>query len=307
MKRRLTALIATAAVAALALSACSGGGSGDPLNNGSNGGGDSSSAIKVGSADFPESTLIAEVYAGALEAKGVKVDRQLGIGNRELYLRALQDGSIDLIPEYAAGLLFGVDKAAPQTQTTEIVDALKTKLPQGLSVLAASKAEDKDALVVTRETADKYHLAKVSDLAAVAGELTMGAADEWKVRPQGLAGYEKTYGITFKDVVTLDSGGPLTVNGLKAGQVQVANLYTTDPALKANDFVVLEDDKHLQAAQNVLPLVRTDRVSDDARTVLNKVSEKLTTDDLIDMNSRVNGGEDASTVAADWLKKHGLA
>src|SRR5207237_1086800 len=135
-------------------------------------------------------------------------------------------------------------------------------LPDGLAVLDKSEAEDKDAIAVTRETADKYSLTSISDLQAVAGDLTLGGPPEWKTRPTGVKGLERLYGVKFKSFRPLDAGGPLSVQALKNGQVDAADLFTTDPNIPANDFVVLEDPKNLFAAENVVPLIAKSKVTD---------------------------------------------
>ena len=305
MKRTRVVLASVATVAALALTACGGDG-GDPL-----GGGNSSPAasdtIAVGSANFPESALLAQIYAGALTAKGVKVTTKLNIGSREKHIPGLQDGSIDLIPEYSGVLLQYFDKNATQVSSDEVYAALKTKLPANLTVLNQSTAEDKDSVTVTRETADKYNLKSIADLQPVAGQLTLGGPPEWKTRQTGAPGLKKIYNVVFKDFKTLDAGGPLTIKALKNGSIQAGDVFTTDPNIVANGWVALEDPKNLFAAQNVLPLINKAKASQQVTDALNAVSAKLTTQVLLDLDKQViTDKKDPAAVAKDFLSTNGL-
>ncbi len=300
--------VSVAAVAVLALAACGDSG-GDPLATGSSSssGGDSS-ALTVGSADFPESQLIAEIYAGALEAKDIKVSKKLGIGSREAYIPALQDGSIDLIPEYTGVLTQYFNKEAKATDADGVYDELKSSLPDTLTVLEKSAAEDKDSVAVTQETAERLQLKSIADLSGKSQDLVLGGPPEWKSRATGVPGLKKIYNLEFKSFRPLDAGGPLSVNALKNGQVDAANIFTTDPAIKANNFVVLEDPKFLFPAQNVVPLVTKAKVTDEMTAALNAVSAKLDTQTLADLLSQVvTDKKDASAVAKEFLTANGLA
>jgi osmoprotectant transport system substrate-binding protein len=264
--------------------------------------------IKIGSAGFQESALVAEIYAAALEAKGIQVQKTLNIGQREAYYAGMKDGSIDLIPEYTGNLLLFVDPTATQTSAADIYAALPAALaPDKLVVLDQSQAEDKDALVVTKDTAEKYNLKSIADLAAVACELTFGGPPEFQTRSYGIPGLQKNYGVIFKDVQALDTGGTLSLNGLKNGQVDVTDLFTTDPGIEANGFVVLEDPKNNFAAQIITPLISAAKATDDVTAALNAVSAKLTTAELIPLLVRVYSNEGADVVAKDWLTTNGLA
>jgi osmoprotectant transport system substrate-binding protein len=301
-------LTAVAASALLALTACGGGasGSGDPLSGGKSGSG--GGGVVVGSANFPENVLIAEIYAQALEAKGVSVQRKLNIGAREVIFKSLESGELGVLPEYNGALLAYVNKDTKAT-TTEQVDAeLKQKLPSGVELLTPAAAEDKDSVSVAKVTADKYRLRTIEDLKPVAGQLVIGGPPEYKTRSQGLVGLKEVYGLEFKSFKSLDVAGPVTVSALKKGDVQAADLFTTDPAISKNGFVALQDTKNLFSAQNVPPLVNPATANDTVKTALNAVSAKLTTQDLLDMNTKMSvDKEDADTVAKDWLKKAGLA
>jgi osmoprotectant transport system substrate-binding protein len=296
-------LVPALSLALLGLAACGGGSKGDPLGAG---GGDSSTVV-VGSADFTESTLLAEIYAGALEAKGVKVEKTLNIGSREAYIPALKDGSIDLIPEYTGVLLHYFKPDATASEAKDVYSELEKSLPAGLSVLDMSEAEDKDAVAVTKKTAQKYSLTSLKDLAEVSGDLTLGAPPEWKDRHIGVAGLHDVYGIDFASFRALDAGGPLTVQALKNGQVDAGNLFTTDPNIAANDFVVLKDPQALFAAENVVPLINKDKADAKVTDTLNSVSAAMDTDKLASLLKRVViDKEDAEDVAAGFLEDSGL-
>jgi osmoprotectant transport system substrate-binding protein len=304
MKRTRVILASVATVAALALTACGGGGDDNPLSSG-----DSSAAptdtIVVGSANFPESTLLAQIYAGALTAKGVKVSTKLNIGSRETYIPGLQDGSIDLIPEYSGVLLQYFDKNATQVTSDDVFAALKTKVPAKLTVLDQSTAEDKDSVTVTKETADKYNLKSIADLQPVGGQITFGGPPEWKTR--NAARLKQLYNVEFKSIKSLDAAGPLTINALKNGSIQAGDVFTTDPNIVANGWVALEDPKFLFAAQNVLPLINKAKASQTVTDALNAVSAKLTTENLLDLDKQVIlDKKDPATVAKSFLSSNGL-
>lgn len=310
MKRMLAgvAVIATA----FALTGC--GDSSDPLSSGSQSSGERPTSVAkpdkviVGSANFPESQLLAEIYAAALESKGITVERKLNIGNREAYYPGLADGSIDLIPEYTGVLLQYVDKSATATAADEVYTALQGKLPTSLTVLDKSAAEDKDAVVVTKETADKWGLKTIEDLKAHAGEAVFGGPPEFRTRVDGLPGLKKHYELEFKEFKSLDAGGPLTVNALKTGEVQAADIFTTDPTITVNGFVVLEDPHPNFAAQNVVPLINSGKASDEVKEVLNLISQKLDTEGLTALNAKLSAPAkpDAATVAKEWLASIGV-
>jgi osmoprotectant transport system substrate-binding protein len=298
--KRVFAGVATAVAAALTLTAC---GNSDPLANDS--GGDSGSngsneTVSVGSANFPESQLLAEIYSQALEAKGVKVDRQFDLGSREKYFDGLKDGSIDLIPEYTGVLLQFINPKATETAPDEVYAALQKVLPSNLIVLDKAAAEDKDAVVVTKETADKWSLKSIDDLVPHCKESVFGGAPEFKTRPDGIPGIAEKYGCTLEP-------GAITTKALLDGTVQAADIFTTDSAIEANGLVVLEDPKNNFAAQNVVPLVNKDKASDTVKDALNAISAKLDTDTLLDLNAKLNAPDkpDYADVAEEWLGQIG--
>ncbi|RLZ03699.1 glycine/betaine ABC transporter substrate-binding protein [Kocuria tytonicola] len=305
---RPAARVAAAATAVFALTACGGGS--DPLadkNDDASGG--SSDTVTVGSADFPESQVVAELYAGVLRDAGVQVETNPGIGAREAYVGAVKDGSVDVVPDYSGNLLLFADKNATAASAQDIMKALPEKLKsQDLSVLKASQAEDKDALVVTQATADKYGLKSVADLSSVCKDLVMAGPPEFQERAYGTSGLKQKYDCSFKSFQPInDGGGPLTVQALTKGDAQVADIFTTTPAIQDEKLVVLDDPKNNFIAQQVLPLTAPDRLPRNAVDALDKFSGKLTTQDLIDLNRKVSGHEqqNPADAAKQWLTDHG--
>ena len=173
-------------------------------------------------------------------------------------------------------------------------------------MLTPSPAEDKDVVAVTQATADKYQLKTISDLKPHAGELVLGGPPEWKTRTQGVVGLRDVYGLNFKDFVSLDAGGTLTMTALTNGQIQAGDLFSTDPGLHANHLVALMDDKNLFAAENVAPLIKSAKQNDTIKKTLDAVSAKLTTDDLINMNAEAAKGTNLSDIAKKWVADAGI-
>ena len=288
-RSRLRPALARVAGTALALSlatvlaAC---GSADPTAPASapasaSGGG---SKIVVGSFAFPESEILGEIYAQALTAKGVEVETKFNIGPRQQTIPALRDGSINLIPVAA-------DK---------------------LRVLDSAAAEDKDAYVVTRKTATDNGLTSIGDLTKIV-PFKLGSNPQFGELGYGIPGLKEVYGVGTKPkevtfVPIEDFGGPDTVKALVDDSVQVADIYTTSPALVENDLVVLEDPKNMISSQNIVPLVADSVYTDQLGETLNGISAQLTTDDLIALRGLVEGEEkaSASTAAKDWLTQKGL-
>ncbi|MCF1462146.1 ABC transporter substrate-binding protein [Agrobacterium vitis] len=298
-------ITAVSAFALMTLSAASALAAGDPLAAPPTERSDTKTII-VGSADFPESQLLATLYAKALAAKGIKVETKLNIGSREVYMPALLDGSIDLLPEYAGAALSYLDKKATAHTPDDVAAALKAALPKGVSMLTPSAAQDSDGVAVTRATAEKYKLKTIADLAPVASEFVLGGPPEWKTRKEGIIGLREVYGLEFKSLKALDVGGPLTLSALINGQIQAANLFSTDPAIATNDLVMLEDVKNLFPAQNVVPVIATAKVSETVTKTLDAVSAALTTKDLVVMNGRLGNHDSFDVVAGDWLAQHKL-
>ena len=264
-------------------------------------------SITIGSAAFPENVLLADIYAGAMSAKGVKVSKKLQIGERPVYIKALQDGSIDMVPEYSGSILSYFDKSATATAPGAVYAALQQKLPTTLAVLNFAQAQDNDTIVVTQDTAKKYNLRTLADLCPVAGQLTLGAPKQFETRPDGVPALKSIYGISFKAFKPLDVGGPVTVSSLKNGQVDAADLFSTDPAIKGNNFVALTDSRNQFAAQNIVPLATKAKITQTIADAANAVSAKLDTDTLAGLVAKVqNDKQDPEAVAKAWLSQNGL-
>ena len=298
--------IGGALVVTLALLSAGCSANGNPLDTGEEAG--NGRTVTIGSQGFPESEILAQLYGQVLEDAGYSVEYDLSIGSRELFLAALREGSIDLVPDYAGNLLYGSDKNAAATTIEDIQSALPAVLePLGLEVLHPAEAEDADALVVTSSFAAANNLVSIGDLAPIASTITVGANSGFQTR--WLDGLNATYGVTglsFKAIE--DYGGAGTLKDLLDNVIQVADIYTTTPSIRENDLVVLEDPENLIAAQNVIPLLDTDLYSDELAGLLNAVSAVLTTSDLTDLNA-LYAGEDkpsAADVATQWLTAKGF-
>ena len=296
---------AVAVCLALLLAACGGGE--DALDGGTQP--NEQSTVTVGSTNFSEQLILAQMYAAVLEKAGVEVEVRPNLGAREVVFPALEKGEIDLLPEYNGSVLSFLKTDATETTADEVNTAL-TPLLDGKSLVALeqSPAEDKDGLAVTKETADQYGLAKVSDLKGKAGQLVIGGPPELETRPAGIPGLKKVYGIEdFKEFKALDAGGPLTVSALKKGDIDVGRVFTTQGIIADEGWVLLEEDKPLQPAQNVVPIGRKDAMTDQITQALNALSAKITTEELTKLNKLVDvDKQDPEKVATDWLTQQGL-
>ncbi|WP_375426096.1 ABC transporter substrate-binding protein [uncultured Friedmanniella sp.] len=269
--------------------------------------------IVIGSFAFPESEILGNIYAQALEAKGIQVQTKFNIGPRQQTIPALKDGSINLIPEYNGNLLAFYDTKYTARTTADVDAALVDKVAvDKLRVLKSAPAEDKDAYVVTRKTADAKGLAAIGDLSKLV-PFKLGANPQFGELGYGIPGLKSVYkvGANAKDVTFVpieDFGGPDTVKALVDDSVQVADIYTTSPAIKTDDLVVLQDPENMISSQNIVPLVADSVYTDQLGTTLDAVSAALTTDDLIALRDRVEGKEKASaeTAAKEWLSSKGL-
>jgi osmoprotectant transport system substrate-binding protein len=266
-----------------------------------------SDAVIVASFDFPESEILGELYAQALEGAGVPVERELLLGPRELVEPALEQGLVDVVPEYLGSALayLGGEPPAPPTQEATQERLAAAFEPLGIRLLDPAPAEDQNALVVTEGTALVYDLRTTSELADVAPAFRFGGPPECPDRPFCLAGLERVYGLDFERFVPLDSGGPLTVSALREQNVDVGVLFSTDPHLVGREFVELEDDRGLQPSENVVPAVRAsvlERWGEELRRPLDAVSAALTTQELRELNaSVVLEGDTPRQVARTWL------
>lgn len=274
-----------------------------------------SKTVVIGSAPFAESQIVANMYAGALQSEGYQVVVRKGLGQREIYMPALQkggaDNGVDLVPEYVGTLLEHVNKNAGEAtgNLDESVTKLRSRLdPLGITALEPSPAANQNAFAVTRATAERLRLKKLSDITPqVAATLTLGAGAECPTRPFCQPGLEKTYGLKFKTFRVLDTCGPRTMEALTKVDIDIGLVCSSDGAVAARDLVVLEDDKKLQSVDNIVPAIRKDVVDDDMRDTLDKVSAALTTNDLIELNRRASIDKtDPEVLAREWLANHGF-
>ena len=306
-----TAAVGVAALACLTAAACSSNGSGSSASSSSSSNPLAPSAtgsVVVGSANFPEDELLAQIYVDALQGKGIKVTPKFNIGAREVYYPEVVKGAITVIPEYNGALLTTSVNPKSTATSTEAVNAeLKAKLPSSVEILNSAPAQDKDSITVTQATATKYHLTSISDLSPVAKDFVIGGPSEFQTRADGIPGLKNVYGLTFKSFSPLDESGPITISALQSGKVQAADLFTTTPQIITDHFVSLSDPKNLFAAQNVTPLVYTKGVNSTITSTLNAVSAVLTTDALVQMNKALTIDHASYTaVASGFLSQEGL-
>ncbi|WP_156298467.1 ABC transporter substrate-binding protein [Mycobacterium paragordonae] len=286
------------------VSAC---GNPDPFGAGAGG----PRSIVVGSGDFPESQIVAEIYAQALHANGFDVGRRMGIGSRETYIPALKDHSIDLVPEYIGNLLLYFEPDSKATVLDAVELQLYQRLPGDLSILTPSPASDTDTVTVTAGTAAKWNLKTIADLAAHSAEVRFAAPSAFATRPSGLIGLKQKYGLDISsgNFMTInDGGGPVTVRALVDGSATAANIFSTSPAVVQDHLVALEDPEHNFLAGNIVPLVNSQKKSDRLKDVLDAVSAKLTTSGIAELNAAVagNGGVDPDQAARKWVHDNGF-
>lgn len=265
--------------------------------------------VVVGSTNFAEQLILANIYAYVLEDRGVEVRKRLNLGSREIVYPALLAGEVDILPEYTGALLAHVSEGGeiPAREEDEVIRLLREALPDELVMLEPSSAQDKDTLVVRPETAEKYGLETFSDLGPVSGELVFGGPPEEKTRRVGLPGMKDLYGIEPKAFRSLDAGGPVTVSALANGSIDVARMFTTQGIIEARGWVALEDDKGLSPAQNVVPVVRREVLDDTIRDALDAISARLTTEGLQRLNRQVGVDKrDPADVAREWVEQQGL-
>jgi osmoprotectant transport system substrate-binding protein len=314
--RARTALagIGTATVFAL-LAACTGSPSGQPgpapggtaTGNPSAPGAAFTGTVTVGSADFTEDELVGELYAQALEAHHIKVQRRLNLGGRDVLYKEVQSGAITVVPEYNGALLSYLDRGATDDATDTVDAALKDKLPSQLEILDSASAQDNDTLVVTKANQVKYGLYRISDLYGVAPKWTVGAPPQFKDSQRGLVGLQSAYGLTFKAFKPLDDAGPVSILALQDNEVQVVDLSSTMPQIKALNLAVLDDDMHVFGVQNVTPLAFRAGMPQVAVDALNAVSADLDTATLTTLVDQVvSSHRTVADVANEWLTSMGL-
>jgi osmoprotectant transport system substrate-binding protein len=320
MKRIYAASAALAAVALLAACGSSGssasssapsssaGSSAAPSSPGGGGALPSTpGSVTIGSAAFPESALLADIYGDAMAAKGVKVSKKLNIGERGVYIAALKDGSIGAVPEYTGSILAYLDNSATAKSPADVYSALQQKASaNGFAVGTYSQAQDSDTITVTKATADKYKLTQIGDLKSVASKLTLGAPAQFKTRADGVPALKSVYGVVFGRFKSTQAGGTVTVNALKNGSIDAADIFSTDPSIMKNGFVSLKDPKNMFAAQNIVPLFAQKVLTQPMKDAVDAVSAKLDTNTLAGLVDQVAGGKDPDAVAKAWLSSNGL-
>lgn len=301
MNRKPTVwLLAAAAVVAVLAAACG--------STTSGGGSTSKGTVTVGGFDFDESSILAQLYGQALAHDGYTVKYKLRIGSREIVAPALKSGQIDLYAGYAATDLEYYNNKAGEangdvTATTAKLNGHLQSI--GLVALTPSAAVDQNAFAMTKASVAKFNVNKLSDLAPIGDQLVLGGPPECPTRPYCQIGLKSLYGITFKDFKPLDADGPLTRAAFKNDSIQVGLVFSSDGDLDALGLVVLQDDKHLEAADNVVPIVRQAVATDEVKNVLNNISAHLTTADLITLNSQVSiQHQDPDAVATAFLQQH---
>jgi len=300
------AVIALAATASLVLAACGSSSPSNPLSGSSSAG-----TVVIGSANFPENELLAEIYSLALKAKGVKVTDKFNIGSREVYYPEIKNGAVSIIPEYNGTLLTViVDPKSTAATTDQVNAALHAGLPSSLEILNSSSALDSDSVTVSQAFATAHHLtssSSIGDLAPYASSMVFGGPAECATRSDCIPGFKTNYGLTFKGFDPLDESGPITIKALQDGTVQAADIFTTTPQIATDHFVTLLDPKFNFNAQNVTPLVYKPAMTPTIISTLNAISAKLTTAALLQLDTAVIVNHDSYQAAAKgWLKAEGL-
>jgi osmoprotectant transport system substrate-binding protein len=305
-------LIAACAGLAVALAACTSS-SGHVSSAPGQPAGRHGTVITVGSFDFPESVLLAEIYGQALAAGKFPVRILANLGPREVVDPALMSGLVQLVPEYAGSALefISLGHRSPTADVEAANRALAGSVAgHRLVVARPAPAQDANAMVVTAATAARYRLRSIADLARVAPGLVFGGPPECPGRAYCLPGLKRAYGLRFKAFIPLDAGGPLTLQALEAGYIDVALLFSTDPSIVARHLVTLTDDRGLQPAENITPLLRRDvvaRFGPRLVAVLNRVSARLDTSSLRALDAQVElAGQNPRLVAGSWLRARGL-
>lgn len=277
---------------------------------GSGGSSGSKGTVTIGSQNFSENVTLGYIYGGALADGGYTVNYKPNIGARSVLAPALESGTITMYPGYSASELgyYSGNASLETTSAQTNVNRLNTYLrKKGLIALNVSQAADENAFAVTKSTSDKYHLTSLDQLGPVAGQLTLGGPVDCPGRNDCLGGLQSVYGAHFAGFKPLDADGPLTHTALEQNQIQVAVVFSSDAIIGQNHWVILKDPKHISVADQVVPLINSKKIGSSGQAELNKVSSKLTTSDLVQLNTQVSVNEEAPQQAAQtWLKNHGF-
>ena len=265
--------------------------------------------ITVASFNFPESVILAEIYAQALENQGYPVETNLDLGSRELILPDLESGSIDLLPEYvgsALGVGFGGEPTADTQETLEMLQQEYDEI--GVTALEPAPGQDKNVFVTTQEFAEQNDLETISDLADL-DSFVLGGAPECRDRDTCLAGLENLYGLDNIEFQVIQEA-PIRVSSLANGQIDVSLLFSTQPVIRERDFVALEDDQGMIPAENIVPVVNDEVLEaygEDFRSFVNSITAEIETETLIELNGKVElDAEDPDQVAQTWLEENGF-
>lgn len=300
---RAVTVAVSAAVAAASMAGCSsshGAATSSPTTSAA------TPPVVIGSANFAENEVLADIYADALRDAGVQVTTKLDIGSREVYFQEMKNGTLNVFPEYNGALLDYLDPNATASSTSAVDSALTAALPSSLEALQPAAAEDSDSVTVTAAFAQEHNLKTIADLKPIENQVTIGAAPEFADRQEGLLGLNKIYGLTLK-FKALDESGPLTIAALLDGTIQAGDIYTTDPSVAKYHFVALADPDHLFAAQNVIPIVNKSVATPTVVKTLDSISAVLTTADLVELVGAVeNDHVDPGTVAAQFVSQEHL-
>jgi osmoprotectant transport system substrate-binding protein len=266
--------------------------------------------IVIGSVNFTEANIVADLYGDVLKHAGYAVRVKNNLGTRTELVPALEHGAIDLEPDYAGSLLLYLDSKAggSANQISAAVPKLKALLGRkGATVLNPSNALDTNVFAVTKATANKYHLTTLSSLKPYASKFILGGPSECPQYPLCEPGLKRVYGLHFKSFISTDESGPISVAALKDGRAQVVEFFSSDGNIVENHFVQLTDNKHLQAADYVIPVIRKSFDTTGVAKAINSLSVKLTTSQLSQLNIDVNVHHvSATTAAANWAKAEGL-
>ena len=300
--KRSVLAVGLVAAATLALSACGGNPLDEPSSDAGSGSGDSETIV-VGSQGYYSNEIIAEIYAQALEGAGFTVETKLNIGQRDAYMPEVESGEIDVFPEYTGSLLeYLSEDDVDVTSPEDVYSALTEALPEGLTALDYAEASDQDTYTVLKSFAEANNLKTIEDLKNVTSQVTIGAPPEFEQRPYNPAAAKEVYGVDLAFSAT----GPTTLESLLAGEIQVADIYTADPAFETEDIVALEDPKNLIISSNVVPIVASD-IADKVSEVLNAISAKLTAEELVSLNVLSTVEQQSSAdIAKKWLEDNDL-
>lgn len=311
-------VIVPLAALALLVSACGGDDTdrgGDAAPTGTETGDDTAApedgpTITVASFNFPESVILAEIYAQAMSDAGYPVETELNLGARELIFQDIQTGNIDFLPEYVGSSLGVGFGGEPTADTDETRQKLQEQFDEfDVEVLEPAPGEDKNVFVVTQDFADEHGVESISDLADVDDTIVFGGPPECQERETCLLGLQDNYGLDNIEFQAIQEG-TVRVSSLENGEIDLALLFSTQPVINEKGFVALDDDEGTVPAENIVPVVRRevlDAYGDDLRSLINSISEQITTEVLLDLNGRVElEGEDPADVATDWLTENGF-